>query len=371
MAIDRNVRCLSALSGAASNRVLNLTAIGLSQSDNDGHRDKPLLLSRILNNSIILKHRLRADEADLFSPRRALATKIIIPFERNDLRAGGRSMFVGQRGFEKLLKEIGNYKEDADMRRDLFVLRLIDDIPSLDPFLLREQLRSNAIEADASYFELSFADQQQMYDYTAVEIRRLTALASGKSSGKGDNATARMVTAILSNEVGERLEPLRVTLNLDPDEFCEGVFSWRGFIYYKWSLSQFWPNLIKCLREVKAITPIGPPDPMQKAFFAESKNKIIRGARVNSDKVRNILSVYENSYESLIEQHDPRKFREFLLSAPELFLEIGEKMGSMTHLTSFWQYRFPAGSPKSAEPEELTAIFDDFMRSFSPEAMAA
>jgi len=89
------------------------------------------------------------------------------------------------------------------------------------------------------------------------------------------------------------------------------------------------------------------------------------------DCFRNILSVYENAYESLIEQHDPRKFLEFLLSAPELFLEIGEKMGSMTHLTSFWQYRFPAGSPKSAEPEELTAIFDDFMRSFGPEAMAA
>jgi hypothetical protein len=257
------------------------------------------------------------------------------------------------------------------MKRDLLVLRLIDNIPSLDPFLLREQLRSNAIDADASYFEISFADQQRMFEYASVEISRLTALASGKSSGKRDQSTARMVTALLSSEVNEKLEPLRATLNLNPEEFCEGVFSWRGFIYYKWSLSQFWPSMIKCLRELRTITPIGKTDPAQRVFLEECKKSILEGAKSNSDKVREILAIYDNAYGSLIERHDPKTFREFLLNAPELFLEIGEKMGSMTHITSFWQYRFPAGSPKSADPDELAAIFEDFVRSFGQGAIAA
>ena len=46
-------------------------------------------------------------------------------------------------------------------------------------------------------------------------------------------------------------------------------------------------------------------------------------------------------------------------------------MGAITHLTSFWQYRFSAGSPKWAEPEELTAIFEDFIKGFGTEAIAA
>src|SRR5271166_4158062 len=124
MSIDRNVRCLSALSGASSSRVLNLTAIGLAQAENKAHSEKPLLLSRILNNSILLKHRLRADEVDMFMHPRALATKIIIPFERSNLKAGGQSMFVDQREFEQLLREVGNYREDVDLKRDLEVLRL-------------------------------------------------------------------------------------------------------------------------------------------------------------------------------------------------------------------------------------------------------
>ena len=371
MSVDRSVRCLSALSGASSSRVLNLTTIGQTQTDNAGHRDKPLLLSRVLNNAIILKHRLRADEADLFATRRVLATKIIIPFERANLKAGGQSMFVDQRGFSQLLEEVGNYREPMDLKRDLDVLRLIDHIPSLDPFLLREHLRTNGIDADPSYFEISTADQQRMFDYTAMEIGRLIALANGKGTGARDSSTARMVSALLSTEVNEKLEPLRATLNLNPEEFCEGVFSWRGFIYYKWSLSQFWPNLIKCLREVKTIAPVGRTEPAQREFFNAGKNFIIRGAKDSSDKVRTILSVYDNAYAGLIERRDPGEFREFLLSAPKLFLEIGEKMGAMTHLTSFWQYRFPPGSPKVADPDELTTIFEDFTRSFGTLAMAA
>src|SRR5580704_9895028 len=114
MAVDRTVRSLSSLSGASSSRVLNLLAIGLAQAENEGHRKAPLFVSPIINNSIILKHRLRADEIEMFPVRRVLATKVIIPFERSDLRVGGRSLFVGQQGFENLIREVGNYRDAAD-----------------------------------------------------------------------------------------------------------------------------------------------------------------------------------------------------------------------------------------------------------------
>jgi hypothetical protein len=371
MAIDRTVRSLNLLSGASSSRVLNLLAIGQAQTENLGHRSAPLFESPIINNSIILKHRLRADEIDMFSVRRVLATKIIVPFERSDLRVGGRSLFVGQVGFEPMLREVGNYKDAMDMKRDLDVLRLIDGVPSLDPFLLREHLRGNDIKPDPSYFEISAADQQRMHDYAAIEISRLTAMASGKVSGAHSVSTGRMVSALLSSEVNEKLEPLRATLNLNPDEFCEGVFSWRGFIYYKWCLGEFWPNLIKALKDLKAIRPVGKVSAEQIAFLNASKEAIIRGARDSSNAVRKVIDVYDNAYASLIDRQDPKMFREFLLSAPALFLEIGEKMGAMSHVTSFWQYRFPPGAPRTADGDELTTIFQDFTRSFGLESLVS
>src|ERR1019366_3271847 len=163
MAIEKATRCLSAIGSASSNRVLNLNAIGLRNAESPAHRAKPLFRSPVINHAIILKHKLRANEVDHFVDYRAVATKIIIPYEKKNLRSGGRSMFVDERDFEQLFAEIGNYRDETDMTRDLFVMRLIDKLPSLDPFLLREQLRTNDINADPSYFAISSADQQRMY----------------------------------------------------------------------------------------------------------------------------------------------------------------------------------------------------------------
>ena len=370
LAIDRTIRSLVGIGGASSSRVLNLLAIGQALADHPGHKASPLFLSPILNHAILLKHRLRGDESDLFSAKRVLATKIIIPFERSDLRVGGRSMFVGQRNFDSLLREIGNYRELADLRRDTEVLRLIDAVPSLDPFLLREHLRSHAVTPDACYFEISAADQQRMYEYTAGEIGRLSAMASGRG-GVQEIGTGRLVSALLSNEVNEKLEPLRITLGLGPDEFRDGIFSWRGFIYYKWSLKELWPRLVQTLKDLKSVYPVGGANAEQLFYLGTAKESIIRAVRDNRDAIRGIVGVYDNAYAGLIEHRQPQIFREFLLGAPGLFLELGEKIGAMSHVTSFWNYRFPPGLPRVADAEELTLILHDFAQSLGQEHLKA
>jgi hypothetical protein len=53
------------------------------------------------------------------------------------------------------------------------------------------------------------------------------------------------------------------------------------------------------------------------------------------------------------------------MSAPYLFVELGEKMGAITHISSFWRYRFPENTTPKIDAEELVAIFQDFSASFS------
>ena len=101
-----------------------------------------------------------------------MATKIIIPFDPTDLRAGGRSLFVDQRGYAETLREAGNYNSDS-LERDLSVLRLLNAVPSLDPFLLREHLRNNKIEVSPSYFAISEGDQERMHAFVSQEMSQL------------------------------------------------------------------------------------------------------------------------------------------------------------------------------------------------------
>ena len=150
------------------------------------------------------------------------------------------------------------------------------------------------------------------------------------------------------------------------------MFSWRGFLYYKWSLVEFWPSLIQVAEPGQGRSNTsGAADHEQKVYITRARETIMRGAKRCSDDIRNMLAVYDQAYESLTAQHDAKQFREFLLNAPAMFLEIGEKMGTLSHITSFWNYRFPENITTLVDAEELTAIFQDFSKSFAPERQAA
>jgi hypothetical protein len=362
VAADRTVRFLHALGGASTSRVLNLGQIANANKGDPEHAENPMFRSPIINTAFILKHRMRSDETYLFNSVRAMATKIIVPFDLTDLRAGGWSFFVEQRGFVDSLRSAGNYSAE-NLQRDLAVLRLMNAIPSLDPFLLREHLRNNGIQVAPCYFAISGGDQQRMHTFAAGEMSRLIQLANGGENS--DISTGRMVSALLSNKVDEKLEPMRLTLDLTGNDFREGVFSWRGFLYYKWSMNQFWPDVMRVLREVKEIRPHGAVSPEQSAFLAGAKHSIIEMVRDNGQHVNRMLAIYDHSFDDLVANQSPKTFRDFLLSAPYMFLELGEKMGAISHIVSFWRYRFPPGAPAHIDAEELSVIFADFTSGFA------
>jgi len=174
-----------------------------------------------------------------------------------------------------------------------------------------------------------------------------------------------MVEAMLSSRVDEKLEPLRLTLGLSGADFREGVFSWRGFLYYKWSMASFWPDVMRILREVNQIQPHGPLDTEQRAFLTGARRNIIAMVRDHGNHVAKVLRIYDESFGDLVARHSPKTFRDFLLSAPYMFLELGEKMGVISHIVSFWRYRFPAGAIPQVDGEELSAIFQDFCAGFA------
>jgi hypothetical protein len=342
LAADRSVRFLDALAGASTSRVLNLYKIARDNAQNPEHGDKPLFLSPIINRSFIVKHRARSDETYLFASPRSAATKIITPFDEEDLRAGGRSLFVDQRGYRDALRQMGNYREEQ-LERDHNVLRLLDAVPSLDPFLLREHLRNNEIDVSSCYFSISQGDQERMHRFVTGELSRLVALAGGAAGSESSN---RMVSALLSSRVDEKLEPLRLTLGLTGNDFREGVFSWRGFLYYN------------------AIKPTGPVTTEQKIYLASARRSIIEMVRDNGNHVTKALSVYDSSFADLVAHQAPKTFRDFLLSAPYMFLDLGEKLGAISHIVSFWRFRFASGGPALIDAEELSAIFQDFSSGF-------
>src|SRR5690606_10487841 len=224
---------------ASTSRVLNLAALSARHAHNPDHDRKPFFVAASLNGAVIVRHRLRDQEREAFDRPRFTATKLIIPFERSDLGLGGRSVFVSERGWLDAFEELRG--EAPDLQRDVAVLEAIDEMPSLDPFLLREHLRRRGFDISASHFEISAPDLARMQRFVGSEIAKLIELAYRDAETEGN--TTRLVEALLSSRTDERLEPLRLTLRLERENYKEGIFAWKGFLYYKWVLNSLWANL--------------------------------------------------------------------------------------------------------------------------------
>jgi len=86
---------------------------------------------------------------------------------------------------------------------------------------------------------------------------------------------------------------------------------------------------------------------------------------VACETVRLTLKIYDDAFADLTVNGQPKAFREFLLNAPNLFFELGERLGAVEHIVSFWRYRFPVGRPIRVNAEELVDLFSDFETSIS------
>jgi len=369
---DRAIRNLANLRRSAStSRVLNLLHVWRLHGRTEGWKTQPLFTNPILNKALIIKHRLRRNEIDQFRVRRFVATKIILPIDDADLRIGGRYLFVDQIGFDKTMEESFGISPHHPDRR---TLSLIDELPGLDPFLLREQLRRNGQTPAACYFNLSEADVARMTAFVAEEVTPLVDLSLGKNVDlSADNPVARLTAKIMSNSASEDMSALGQTLMLAPHEYEEGVFCWKGFLYYKWALQTITGDIGGVMDSVRRAKPSGRVSAEQHAAIDRAREQVRRRILLTCEATAEMLRVYEDAFQGLTREGRPTAFRDFLRDAPLLFSRLGERLGAVQHIVSFWTYRM---APDKAAPnaDELIDLLSDFEISLSgreqPDQMA-
>ena len=355
---DRTFRSLRGLEKTAStSRVLNIAALAARNVDNPEHSKSPFFLASTLNGAVIVRHRLRDSERESFDSLRYTATKLIIPFERSDLGLGGRSLFVSERGWLDVFEELRG--EAPDLPRDVAVLEALDELPSLDPFLLREHMKRRGFEISASHFEISAPDLARMQRFVGTEISKLIELAYRDTDGMEGNV-ARLVEALLSARTDDRLEPLRLTLRLEKENYKEGIFAWKGFLYYKWVLNTLWANLRDVFTELGRVRVTGSTDSETASELESTKIRLRHKMERQVKSVMNQLGVYDEVFSQLTIQGNAIAFRDFLLKSPEMFLTLGEGCGLVSHIATYWRYQFPRGRPLAATALELMDVLQDF-----------
>jgi hypothetical protein len=352
----------------STTRVLNLALVYERFGETEDYQAKPLFRNRRLNRALIIKHALRPHERELVWGAASTATKVILPYAATELSLGGVGFLIGERKFERLLRQTAVYASDEDLAADVALLEVINKLPSFDPFLLRERLRHLGAEPARCYFDIAEADITRMRAFVSGEIAQLIRLAFATGGSGGGELSSKLAEKLLTDETARSLDPLRQTLRLSGEEYIEGVFAWKGFLYYKWVMQEFRPRLGQFRPSFAGCRIMGASNEERRAL-AEIRRKILDQVDRAVACVEEQLLKYGVAFAALTEGQ-PSAFRDFLLQAPSLFIPIGEAVGVVKHIDSFWRFRFPDQdiSP-TVEVDEANELFNEFQATLASAAL--
>jgi hypothetical protein len=340
----------SIIARSSSARVLDLHSLALEAASDLDYQARPLFQHPVLNRTIIVKHHPRPGEFDLDSDRGSIITKVIFPFDPRDLDLGGQFLLVDDPDFLSQLERQLDFA-DIDMDRDILVLMLLDRLPTLDPFLLREVLAANKVDVAPCYFRLTPADRRDMLQFVSEQVELLIRLCFGASASTADQAK-RLSALILAEGRSPELDPLRHPLRMTVGEFAQSMFCWKALLYYRWRSRLLGPEVKATRRGIAGLSSV--------RFDPDARN-VVRTAvgrleELISDCERGLASTYrtyDQVFNALTVERTPEPFRDFLVEGSKLFREVGDRMGRLEQLTSYWTHQFPEGRMQHLSPESV------------------
>ena len=98
--------------------------------------------------------------------------------------------------------------------------------------------------------------------------------------------------------------------------------------------------------------------------FVVSARSLLEGAITKAwREIGQTLRLYERAYQGLTEDQKPESFRRFLREGPSLFMELGERIGRLEQVVSFWTYRLEQHAGMS--PDEVMDAMRDLLQGLS------
>jgi hypothetical protein len=286
------------------------------------------------------------------------------------------SLFVGERGFlEKIMKFLDLSAPDESFTRDERLVRILDSIPSFDPFLIAERAALDEVQLPAGLIDLSDNDLVSLRQSIAKSLSQIAALAiTDGAAAAGD----RLAKAFLSNGDDKQLAPLQSALKMNRGDFKQAIFAWKGILFYQWKLDASQADFMPIVQSLSRLKPIDADYETNRIVRAQSQ-RIVAALNRSMIKLAEELMAYEEVVRKLSDERDVSALSTFLNHAPETFNRVGDNASIINHCIDYWNFGFrnidtrnltseraldivnglaaplPAMEADEAEPDALTA----------------
>lgn len=220
---------------------------GIASTITDDDPLGPLFRNRYLNDSIIFKV---FDSVTLRGKREyGVETLVYFPYNHDNMHEGGDSILVSDpRREEKLLNKCGldmiHENKAEDGRWDIQIMDMIDQLPTLDPFLLKCKAQRLGIEErlNPAYFSINLEEWNRIQKPIREKIDALVHKALGMEGD--DEATDPDFKFKIEQNISRFLKKIWEARDIDgiedfvygmemPPERAPGLFfAWKAICYY-------------------------------------------------------------------------------------------------------------------------------------------
>jgi len=320
----------------------------------------PLFRNKYLNDCIVLKvittmrrKHQRSHQTD---------TLIYFPYNAANIYEGGDSVLYSAPNRAAQLRHKCGFNPDDPSQtnaiaHDERVLAMLAEIPTLDPFLLRENALQMAIvdEIHPAYFNLTPEEWTAYQAPIREKIDALVRKALGITHNLETSDIAGHVTNFLDKIWEARdidtIEGFVDSMEIPRERAPELFFAWKAICYYQAQLRALEPSLHRLFQWVGDPRTALPMDLV--TLRKELRDQIDAELRLLKQRMREyyrmttgIIERYEDSYRQFIGHDNPRPFRRFLSDAQDEYQSLAACLSANAHAVNLIEDQWRRGGPQ-------------------------
>jgi hypothetical protein len=263
------------------------------------------------------------------------------PFNERNIYDGGRTIFLHDKHVQQAIAD--NFGQKASltkeaMAEDLRILDVLDGLPSLDPFLMKDVFQRARIAVNEAYFEISPEVWSEIESFILQRFEPLVSAAFPDAMASDEKAR-RLVEKIWEASDVAELAPLIEALRLPPEQALDIFKAWKGINFYSFQYVRVQPQLIDLTKWLNGIViPHG-------AMPSEQRTKLIATIEAVRDQLRRewqtieaVLREYADGYDKMFKTREgSAQFLGFLRNSSKAYWDLGNGLGKVNHAAYCWR----------------------------------
>ena len=288
-------------------------------------------------------------------------TTCYIPFDIDAIASGGNSFELdGKNRVQALLDQLGFdvQQEGEKVARDKKLLDTFLELPSLDPFLLKERVLSLGSDVSDLYFDITEDEFADIKSYILKKFRPITERVIDPNSTNFDQTTEQFIMKLWDGRDLEYLKPITSVFRMPSAGAGEIYYSWKGITYYEYQYKRGQKPLLEFAEWLHtSAVPSHYVKPEVREELETMARDVATAFAKHLKNASGILKIYNDGYEYLfVRGGDPKPFIDFLKQSSTMFWDISASISAINHGVSVWKQRTERSKGEKLPAEDLQKL---------------